>query len=195
MVNKLTAEELVQMLCLVKHPEGGWFRETYRSEEIALANVLPGRFGGDRSFCTAIYFLLQSDDISAMHRIKSDEMWHFYGGAPLTVHTITPEGKYGFLKLGSNISAGETYQCVVPSGYWFGAEVSGEGYALVGCTVSPGFDFADFEMGGRDDLLKQFPEHSNIIRRLTRRLDATGGFDTHTSGSRKDAYAAEFHRQ
>jgi uncharacterized protein len=166
---KPPAEELVTRLELTKYPEGGWFRETYRSGGIVQGSALPERFAGGRSFSTAIYFLLQSGDISALHRIKSDEMWHFYAGSPLIVHVITPQGEYYPLHMGSNIAAGESFQCVVPAECWFGAEVSGDGYSLVGCTVAPGFDFADFEMGSRDDLLKLFPEQAEIIQRLAQR--------------------------
>lgn len=166
-MNKPTVEELIKQLELEKHPEGGWYRETYRSAEVVQGNGLPARFAGDRSFCTAIYFLLQSGEFSALHRIKSDEMWHFYAGEPLTMHVITPSGDYYPLKLGSSISDGEVFQAVVPAGCWFGAEVSGDGYSLVGCTVAPGFDFADFEMGAREQLLKEFPEQAEIVRHLT----------------------------
>lgn len=167
-MNKPIAEELIEQLELVKHPEGGWYRETYRSDEVIQKTALPCRFANDRTVSTAIYFLLQSGDISALHRIKSDEIWHFYSGESLIVHVITPQGEYYPLNLGSNITAGETFQCVVPAGCWFGAEVSGFGYSFVGCTVAPGFDFADFEMGNRDDLLKEFPNHKEIVQRLTR---------------------------
>jgi uncharacterized protein len=166
--NRPTAEELINRLELLRHPEGGWYREMYRSEESIQGAALPDRFSNARSICTAIYFLLQSREISALHRIKSDEIWHFYSGVPLTVHVITPEGGYYPLHLGSDLSAGETFQCIVPSGCWFGAEVPGNGYSLVGCTVAPGFDFADFEMGCRKELLKQFPELSEIIQLLTK---------------------------
>ena len=160
--------ELVKTLDLLRHPEGGWYRETYRSSELIPHVALPERFDDSRSCCTAIYFLLESGDISALHRIKSDEIWHFYSGMPLTIHVITPQGEYYPLHLGSNLSAGETFQCVVPAGCWFGAEVNGDGYSLVGCTVAPGFDFADFEMGKRDELLTEFPDHTKIIHRLTK---------------------------
>lgn len=167
-VYKPTSEELIEQLDLVKHPEGGWYRETYRSEDVIQGATLPARFTGDRSVCTAIYFLLQSGEISALHRIRSDEIWHFYAGEKMTIHVITPHAEYYPFKLGANTLAGETFQCVVPSGCWFGAEVSGVGYTLVGCTVAPGFDFADFEMAGREAMLRQFPCHSELIRRLTR---------------------------
>jgi predicted cupin superfamily sugar epimerase len=165
-----TAEWYIKHLELIPHPEGGWFRETYRSADSIPGTSLPVRFSGDRSISTAIYFLLEKSDISALHRIKSDEMWHFYSGASLTVHMITPEGESQSFRLGAELHAGEVFQAIVPAGCWFGAEVTGEGeYALVGCTVSPGFDFKDFEMGDREQLLRAFPSHSAIIHRLTRK--------------------------
>ena len=158
---------LIEQLGLIRHPEGGWYRETYRCSDTATADSLPVRFSGDRSFCTAIYFLLGKEDVSMLHRIKSDELWHFYDGATLTIHVLTPHGGHNDIKLGTDLASGETYQAVVPAGCWFGAEVSGDGeYSLVGCTVAPGFDFADFEMGNRDSLLKQFPDHTEIIQRM-----------------------------
>src|SRR6185369_8693354 len=145
------------------------FRESYRSLETVPATGLPERFGGQRSFGTSIYFLLEPGDISALHRIKSDEVWHFYAGAPLTVQVITPGGDHRELMLGSDLGAGHTFQDWVPAGCWFGAELAGGGdYALVGCTVAPGFDFVDFEMGKREELLRQYPQHGELIRRLTR---------------------------
>lgn len=167
-VTRPTAEELIKHLKLARHPEGGWYKETYRSTETIPREALPDRFGGQRSFCTAIYFLLERGDISALHRIKSDEQWYFHAGASLTIHVLTPDGEHQELNLGSNVTADESFQVVVPAGCWFGAEVSGNGsYALVGCAVAPGFDFNDFEMGSRNTLLKQFPSHANIIQRMT----------------------------
>ena len=163
-----TAEELVSLLDLTRHPEGGWYRESYRSGEVIPAGALPERFAGDRSYCTSIYFLLERGDRSALHRIKSDELWHFHAGTALTVQIITPKGEHLQMKLGRDLAAGESFQGMVPAGCWFGAEVSGAGdYCLVGCTVAPGFDFADFEMAGRDDLLRQYPAHAEMIRRMT----------------------------
>ena len=160
--------DLIKTLGLLRHPEGGWYRETYRSSELIPYAILNKKFDDSRSYCTAIYFLLEHGEISALHRIKSDEIWHFYSGASLTVHVITPQGEYYPLHMGSNITAGEVFQCVVPAECWFGAEVCGEGYSLVGCTVAPGFDFADFEMGSRVELTRQFPEQAEIIERLTK---------------------------
>jgi uncharacterized protein len=164
-----SAEELIRLLELSRHPEGGWYRETYRSLETVAAEGLPDRFGGERSISTAIYFLLEQGDFSSLHRIKSDEVWHFYSGASLTVRTISADGEARSIVLGSELSRGEAFQAIVPAGHWFGAEVSGDGpYSLAGCTVAPGFDFRDFALGSRAELLRLWPAHSDLIRRLTR---------------------------
>lgn len=165
---ELSAERLVEQLRLSRHPEGGWFRESYRSSESIPREGLPHVFGGSRSVCTGIYFLLQRGEMSALHRIKSDELWHFYAGTGLTIHVITRSGEHLELKLGRDLDAGESFQALAPAGCWFGAEVTGAGeYALVGCTVAPGFDFADFEMGDRGGLLRDFPDLEELIVRLT----------------------------
>lgn len=164
-----SAEEIINTLGLARHPEGGWFRETYRATEAIPAAALPDRYGGARSFCTAIYFLLKKGEVSALHRINSDELWHFHAGTGLTIHVFSRGGEYRSLQLGADPCAGESFQAVVPAGCWFGAEVTGDGeYSLVGCTVAPGFDFADFEMADRQPLLRQFPSHASVVRRLTR---------------------------
>lgn len=160
---------LITALNLQAHPEGGWYRETYRATETVLPAALPDRFDGPRSHATAIYFLLNSENFSALHRIKSDEQWHFYSGSSLTVHVIHPDGQYLPFKLGSDLTQGATFQEVVPHGCWFGATVdTPDSYALVGCTVAPGFDFTDFEMASCNALCKEFPQHVELIARLTR---------------------------
>ncbi len=164
-----TARDLIARLNLLRHPEGGWFRETYRAAELAPGPALPERFGGSRAFSTAIYFLLEKGDISALHRIKSDEIWHFYAGTPVLVHVISQDGSYRALKLGPDPESGDSFQIVVPAGSWFGAEVTEGDYSLVGCTVAPGFDFADFELADGRLLAEIYPMHSEIIRRLARR--------------------------
>lgn len=165
----MTADDLIMQLGLIRHPEGGWYRETYRSSEFLPAGQFPERFNGERSFCTAICFLLGRDEMSALHRIKSDEIWYYHAGTSLTVHLLSPLGEYLTLRVGPDPAAGDSYQAVVPAGYWFGATVTGEGdFSLVGCSVAPGFDFADFEMGSRTELLNQFPEHGRIILHLTK---------------------------
>ncbi|MEJ7680017.1 MAG: cupin domain-containing protein [Segetibacter sp.] len=165
----MTAEFFINHLNLQPHPEGGYFKETYHAAESIPADVLPTRFNGDRSFSTAIYYLLQHGDYSAFHRIKSDECWHFYAGQTLLIHIIKNDGKYYCIKLGANIDAGEIFQFAVPATAWFAAEPAGNSaFVLAGCTVAPGFDFADFEIADQQTLLSAFPQHSSIISRLCR---------------------------
>lgn len=153
---------------LIPHPEGGFFRETYRSSGIIPAHALAG-FTGDRNYCTAIYFLLTSDNFSAFHRIRQDEVWHFYAGSPLHVHVIDAGGSYKCHEVGMNTANGAAPQLVVPAGSWFASCVKEPGsYSFVGCTVAPGFDFADFELARRAELIKDYPQHAGIITRLTR---------------------------
>jgi predicted cupin superfamily sugar epimerase len=160
----------IERLELERHPEGGYFRETYRARETIAGANLPSRFGGDRTLLTAIYFLLEGDEFSAFHRIKQDEMWHFYDGSSLTLHVIDSSGTYTTKILGRCLEQGETPQAVVESGCVFGATVNDPGsFSLVGCTLSPGFEFEDFEMPGRERLIAQYPHHKAIIERLTRR--------------------------
>jgi predicted cupin superfamily sugar epimerase len=150
------------------HPEGGYFAETYRSAENIPQNALPNRFKSDRSFSTGIYFLLESHHISALHRIESDEMWHFYAGCPLNVYVIDNHGELTIIRLGNNPENGEVFQAVVPAGMWFGSKpAESDSYSLVGCTVAPGFDFEDFEMKSRDELLTMFPQHREVVEMLT----------------------------
>jgi uncharacterized protein len=160
-------QSLIDHLQLQPHPEGGYFRETYRSTGIIDGKELS--LDSDRNFSTAIYFMLTSDNFSAFHRIKSDEVWHFYAGAPLYVHVIDQLGVYHRHQAGINIEKGEVPQLVVKAGDWFGSSVATkDSFSLVGCTVAPGFDFRDFEMAERDKLLREFPEHKEIIIELTR---------------------------
>lgn len=164
-----TVETLVEKLRLKPHPEGGFYAENYRSaEEIAQA-ALPERFGGSRTFSTAIYFLLPAGTFSAFHRIDADECWHFYEGLPLHVYVIDANGRLEVIQLGSNIGDGEVFQAVVPAGCWFASMPVGLlGYALVGCTVAPGFDFAGFELAEKEALATQFPQHKALIFDLCR---------------------------
>jgi len=159
----------IEKLVLRRHPEGGFFRESYRAAETVRREHLPPRFTGDRAFSTAIYFLLEWPDFSALHRIKQDEVWHFYDGGPLCVTSIAPDGVLTTVTLGRDVAAGEVPQAVVPAGHIFGSRPRDAGtFSLVGCTVAPGFDFADFEIPTRKELLAQFPQHSTMIGALTR---------------------------
>ena len=152
---------------LQPHPEGGWYAETYRSSEST--NQLPERFAGPRNFSTAIYFLMPGNSFSAFHRIKSDELWHFYDGDMLEVFVIDEQGAMQIIRLGRDTANGEVFQATVRAGLWFASRCSvKDGFSLVGCTVSPGFDFADFEMANRAELLKQYPRHSQYVNELTR---------------------------
>ncbi len=163
-----TVEQLVNQFQLEPHPEGGFFRETYRASEKIPHGSLPKRFKGDRSYSTAVYFLISKDKFSSLHRIQSDEAWHFYLGGPMTIVHISPEGKVEKIVLGQDVLNGQRIQYVVPAGYWFGAYLNpGSEYSLVGCTVAPGFDFADFELYTRADLLKRFPQAKDVITQLT----------------------------
>jgi predicted cupin superfamily sugar epimerase len=165
----MTPEYFIKHLQLQPHPEGGFFNETYRSKGIIASQCLPSEFTGNRHYSTAIYFLLQQGDFSAFHRIKSDECWHFYEGGTLLIHIIDEKGNYSCLHLGKNIHEGEVFQFVIPAGSWFASEPSAESeFSLVGCTVAPGFDFADFEMANARTLLKLYPQHQSLIQRLCR---------------------------
>ncbi|QMW02219.1 cupin domain-containing protein [Spirosoma foliorum] len=164
----MTATDYVRTLNMLPHPEGGYFAETYRSAEAISKEALPNRFSGDRSVSTAIYFLLESHHISALHRIQSDEVWHLYAGGPLEIFVISPDGELTVIRLGNRLDQGEVFQAVVPAGCWFGSKPAvGTDFSLVGCTVAPGFDFADFEMADRATLLQEFPQHKAVIELLT----------------------------
>lgn len=164
----MIAQEIIEQLGLQEHPEGGYFKETYRSKGIISNDELGDKFVGDRNQCTGIYFLLTSEKFSAFHKVNQDEMWHYYKGAPIKLHTITSDGSYSFVMIGNDFEIGETPQHVVKGGDWFAAEVVDENtYCLVGCTVAPGFDFADFTLPKRQELIELFPEHKTVINRLT----------------------------
>ena len=162
------ADYWIDKLHLSAHPEGGYFRETYRAEEKIAHRALPDRFNGDRNYSTAIHFLLKGNQKSLFHRIQADEMWHFYDGSGLDIYEIDGEGILTVHKLGLDLEEGQTPQVLIKAGNWFGARVNKpDSFCLAGCTVSPGFDFEDFQLGSRDELIKQFPDHKKIIEQLT----------------------------
>lgn len=164
-----TIEGIIQKLQLQPHPEGGFYRETYRSEGVIQPNSLEDHYTGPRNYGTAIYFLLTSDNFSAFHKIKQDEIWHFYQGVSIGIHVINPQGDYHYQVVGNQLEEGEVPQYVVEGGCWFAAEVPHEeGYSLVGCTVSPGFSFEDFEMASQAELCTLFPKHKKVIQHFTR---------------------------
>ena len=165
------AQYWIDHLHLQAHPEGGFFAEVYRSTEEIPAAGLPDRYGAPRRMGTSIYFLLRGDRFSAFHRIKSDEGWHYYTGThPVELLVLSPEGELRTHWLGPEFEAGQRFQAVVPAGHWFAARVghTEADYALVGCTVAPGFDFADFELADRQALQAAFPQHEGVIEALTR---------------------------
>ena len=163
----LTSKEIISTLKLNPHPEGGYFKEIYRSKGVIKKDSLDFIKHGDRNYSTSIYFLLNQDDYSAFHRIKQDEIWHFYLGSTLLLHTINYKGDYKRIRIGNNIMEEEVLQYVVPAGTWFASELENKNeFALCGCTVSPGFDFNDFELPEKNQLLKLFPLHEEIINRL-----------------------------
>lgn len=163
-----TAQFWIENYQMNTHPEGGYFVETYRASESIAQTALPARFKGERVFSTGIYFLLESHHISALHRIASDEMWHFYAGTALNIYVLDEDDTLEIIRLGNNPDRGEVFQAVVPAGKWFGSKPAEENtYSLVGCTVAPGFDFEDFEMKDRKALLQMFPQHEDIVTMLT----------------------------
>ncbi|MEZ4684898.1 MAG: cupin domain-containing protein [Bacteroidia bacterium] len=162
------AAQWIQQLNLQPHPEGGFFSESYRAAESVPAEALPRRYAGKRCFSTAIYFLITSDKPSHFHKVASDEGWHFYDGAPVRLHMISPKGEYATVLVGCNPDQNILPQCVVPAGYWFAAEVSEpDSFSLVGCTVAPGFDFEDFVLGKKESLAASFPDQKDIINRFS----------------------------
>jgi predicted cupin superfamily sugar epimerase len=154
---------------LQPHPEGGWYKETYKSSEQISSHALPVRFGGDRPYSTAIYFLLEQGNFSSFHRIKSDECWHFYTGGPLQIFEIAEDGNLQVITLGNDVSKGHRFQYIVRASRWFASRPAPESeFCFVGCTVSPGFDFADFELADSAALSALYPPHASIIRELCR---------------------------
>lgn len=152
----MTIDQIVKHYRLQPHPEGGFFAETYRSD---LKIQTPQ---GLRAASTAIMFLITKDSISHFHRLTSDEGWHFYGGDPLRLLQINQKGELSEIVIGPDISQGQKLQHIVPAGDWFASTSYGE-YSLVGCTVAPGFDFEDFEMGKKADLMQTFPQHQELL--------------------------------
>lgn len=158
METKLDSTALAARLNLSPHPEGGWYRETHRSE----TDVVAG--GGPRSAITSILFLLEHPHVSHLHRIDAEELWFWHAGADLLIQELRPDGSHVVHHLGP----GGSFQAAIPAGSWFGAELATPGtWALVGCAVAPGFTFAGFELGGRETLSRQFPTQTDLVNRLT----------------------------
>lgn len=163
------AEKLIEEFQMIPHTEGGYYRETYRSEESIKNSCLPVRYSGERCFATAIYYLLKSAQVSYFHKIKSDEIWHFYLGSPIILHCLNEFVGYNKIIIGNKVLEGEVPQYIIRKGIWFAAEVMDENsFSLVGCTVSPGFDYHDFTLADRNDLINLFPEHRELVERFTK---------------------------
>ncbi len=161
----MTVSEIVSHLNMLPHPEGGYYKETYRST----LHVTHPLVNDWRSVATAIYFLIEKNNFSAFHKIKSDEVWHFYAGDALEVIELDENGNLIYTSIGSNLQAGEVFQYLVKAGRWFGSRVKAGGhYSLVGCTVAPGFEFKDFELANGNELIALYPQHVEVIKALTR---------------------------
>lgn len=164
----MDAKEIINHFNLKEHPEGGYYNEVYRSKDKIESRNLDDVFIGDRNYCTSIYFLLTADKFSAFHKINQDEIWHFYEGTSLKLHLISPDAVYSYIMIGKDFKKGEVFQFTVPAQYYFAAEVlEKKSFSFVGCTVSPGFDFRDFTLPSCKTMLAEFPEHHEVIKRLT----------------------------
>jgi hypothetical protein len=160
------AAQYIKQLGLKKHPEGGYYKEVYRSGELILPEHLPNRYKSARNFSTSIYFLLEGKQFSAFHLLQSDEIWHFYDGGKIIIYQIDRSGQLAIEKLGKE--KGCNFQITIKKGTWFAAEPDNKkSFSLFGCTVSPGFDFEDFKLGNHKELSDKFPEHESLINRLT----------------------------
>lgn len=165
----MNAESIIESLSLSPHPEGGYYSETYRSDELYSGEQLPERYSGDRNHGTAIYYLLCGTQFSRMHLLQSDEIFHFYLGTPVEMLLLEPSGKSRVCTLGSDLSKGQSPQQLVPRGVWQGARLKNpeaDSFALLGCTVSPGFDFSDFHLSEAANLIEKFPDREDLIRAL-----------------------------
>jgi predicted cupin superfamily sugar epimerase len=166
------AQKLIQHFRMQKIPaEGPWFALTYRSEDLLAANSLPHRYQGNRVAGTAIYAVQTKEDFSAMHKLETDEIWHFYGGDPLEMLLLYPDGRGEVVIVGPDVFSGQHPQLVVPRDVWQGSVPIGAGaesYSFFGNTLAPGFEFQDFEMGYRDELQADYPQFADHITRRTR---------------------------
>jgi uncharacterized protein len=167
----MTADEVKKTLGLVPHPrEGGCYIRTYESSEmLPPGSFADGRYPSQRHTGTAIYYLLEPDTFSELHRLKSDEIFHFYAGDAVEMLQLHVSGSGTIIRIGSNLARGERPQVIVPRNVWQGSRlVPGGQWALLGCTVSPGFEFEDYESAAREELGAAWPEFSHLIAQLTR---------------------------
>ncbi len=163
----MTADEIIERLGLAPlEMEGGYFRETYRCDEGVAGEALPARYGDRRCFGTVIYYLITPETHSQLHRLTSDEIFHFLLGDPAVMLQLHPDGTSRVVTLGHDIAAGHQLQVVVPRGVWQGCLLAGGDWALMGVTVAPGFEYADYEAPDIDALLRRYPDRQDLIRRL-----------------------------
>lgn len=163
----LSAQQIIQQFNLQSHPEGGYYKETYRGTISLPSQVLSPNFNGDRIISTAIYFLLEANHFSAFHKIKSDECWHFYMGGVLEIYVLHQNGALEIVRLGNDIQNGQVVQYVVPANCWFASKpADGVLYSFVGCTVAPGFDFLDFELAKTVQLVAEYPQYKQVVEKL-----------------------------
>ena len=153
------AEYYIKNLEMIPHVEGGYFKESFLSEDNVREN---------KKLWSSIYFLLRTGEVSNFHRLKSDEVWYYHDGEALTIYMITPEGDFITKQLGTDIENGESPQVLVPKGYIFGSAMNKEGFSLVGCMVAPAFEYEEFELFEREYLLNLYPKYKDIILKLTR---------------------------
>ncbi len=166
----MNVQDLIEKLGLVVLPnEGGHYVETHRSAEQIPAHCLPERYGHPKAFSTAIYYLLTPDTFSALHRLRMEEVYHFYAGDPVELLNLYPDGSHRFISFGSDVLAGQQPQVIVPKYTWQGCRLAAGGkFALMGTTVAPAFDYDDYEHGNRDELIRLYPECAELITALTR---------------------------
>ncbi|MFA0961959.1 cupin domain-containing protein [Roseivirga sp. BDSF3-8] len=158
----------IEQLSLKKHPEGGWYKEMYRAEGKISDEKALSHYGSARHYYTSIYFLLNESEISAFHRLRSDELWYYHAGSSLTLYVIDQKGSLSTHILGPGVTRGEHMQLLIPANSWFAAEVNNPlSYTLMGCAVAPGFEFEDFELADGSRLAEAYPEHEALIRRLS----------------------------
>jgi predicted cupin superfamily sugar epimerase len=166
---KENIQQLIKRLEMQPHPEGGYYKETYRSTGVIEPHHLPAQIQGERNFSTCIYFMLTSENFSSFHELKQDEIWHFYDGSPIDFHMITPVGEHIHQVIGTDFEKSQVPQFIIPGGSCFAAKViERDSYSLIGCTVSPGFSFEDFKLKTRAELKAEFPHHKEIIEQFTR---------------------------
>ncbi|MBX3043197.1 MAG: cupin domain-containing protein [Candidatus Kapabacteria bacterium] len=162
-----TAEYWIEKLGLRAHPEGGFYKETYRSDEFIVSDSLPDRYNSDRSFSTTIYFMITKDSFSKFHKVNSDEFWFFHSGGSAKIYNLTNSGELIIKHFGIDTDNNEFPQILIPQNTWFAAEVENGDYVLLSCTVAPGFDFEDFTLAERNEFITDFPQHKQLIKKLT----------------------------